>query len=82
MINCQGTDIEIDALMLLDNDIDSILSDLKVPTKLKDTIATILYNKDTSINKKRIEIKKLKKKGLDKRSIKVFLRLIEYMREV
>ncbi len=82
MINCQGTDIEIDALMLLDNDIDSILSDLKVPTKLKDTIAAILYNKDTSINKKRIEIKKLKKKGLDKRSIKVFIRLIEYMREV
>ncbi len=82
MINCQGTDIEIDALMLLDNDIDSILSDLKVPTKLKDKIATILYDKETSISKKRIEIKKLKRKGLDKRSIKVFIRLIEYMREV
>ena len=82
MINCQGKDIEIDALMLLDNDIDSILSDLKVPTKLKDTIASILYDKDTSIPKKRIGIRKLKKKGLDKRSIKVFLRLIEYMQEV
>ena len=68
--------------MLLNDDIDSILSDLKVPTRLKDIIASILYNKDTSISKKRIEIKKLKKKGLDKRSVKVFLRLIEYMSEV
>ncbi len=82
MINCQGADIEIDALMILDNDIDSILSDLKVPTKLKDIIANILYDKETSISKKRIGIRKLKRKGLDKRSVKVFLRLIEYMSEV
>ncbi len=82
MVNCQGSDIEIDALMLIDNDIDSILSDLKVPTNLKDTIASILYNKETSTSKKRIAIKKLKKRGLDKRSIKIFLRLIEYMSEV
>ena len=82
MINCQGTDIEIDALMLINDDIDSILSDLKVPTKLKDTIATILYDKDLPNNKKRIEIKKLRRKGLDSRSTKIFLRLIEYMSEV
>ncbi len=81
-INCQGADIEIDALMLINDDIDSILSDLKVPTKLKDTIASILYNKETPTSKKRIGIKKLQKKGLDKRSVKVFLRLIEYMSEV
>ena len=81
-INCQGSDIEIDALMLINDDIDSILSDLKVPTKLKDTIATILYDQELSISKKRIGIRKLKKKGLDKRSIKIFLRLIEYMSEV
>ena len=81
-ISCQGNDIEIDALMLINDDIDSILSDLKVPTKLKDTIATILYDTETSISKKRIEIRKLRRKGLDKRSVKVFLRLIEYMSEV
>ena len=81
-INCQGKDIEIDALMLINDDIDSILSDLKVPTRLKDKIASILYDKDLSVNKKRIGIRKLKKNGLDKRSIKIFLRLIEYMSEV
>ena len=75
-INCQGSDIEIDALMLLNDDIDSILSDLKIPTKLKDEIANILYDKDLPFNKKRIEIKKLKRKGLDGRSVKIFLRLI------
>lgn len=81
-INCQGSDIEIDALMLINDDIDSILSDLKVSTKLKDEIAKILFHKDLSTSKKRIGIRKLKKKGLDKRSIKIFLRLIEYMSEV
>ena len=81
-INCQGKDIEIDALMLLNDDIDSILSDMEAPTILKDQIAKILFSKDLPINKKRIEIKKLKKRGLDKRSIKVFLRLLEYMNEV
>ena len=54
----------------------------KIPTKLKDEIANILYDKDLPFNKKRIEIKKLKRKGLDGRSVKIFLRLIEYMSEV
>ena len=81
-INCAGRDIEIDALMLINDDIDSILSDLKVPTKLKDTIASILFSETLSISKKRIEIRKLKRKGLDSRSVKIFLRLIEYMSEV
>ena len=81
-INCQGKDIEIDALMLLNDDIDSILSDIESPTKLKDSIAKILFSKELPINKKRIEIKKLKRKGLDKKSIKVFIRLLEYMNEV
>ena len=81
-INCSGSDIEIDALMLINDDIDSILSDLKVPTKLKDTIATILFDDKLSPAKKRIGIRKLKKKGLDSRSIRIFLKLIEYMSEV
>jgi len=81
-INCAGSDIEIDALKLINDDIDNILSDLKVPTNLKDTIAKILFTDSLSNSKKRIEIRKLKKKGLDSRSIKIFLRLIEYMSEV
>ena len=81
-INCSGSNIEIDALMLINDDIDSILSDLKVPTNLKDTIASILFSEELSFSKKRVEIRKLKRKGLDSRSIKIFLRLIEYMSEV
>ena len=81
-INCQGSDIEIDALMLINDDIDSILSDLKVPTNLKDTIANILFSEKLSIAKKRVEIRKLRRKGLDPRSIKIFIKLIEYMSEV
>ena len=34
---------------------------------------------ELSLGKKRIAIKKLKRKGLDSRSVKVFLRLLEYM---
>ena len=81
-INCTGNDIEIDAQMLINDDIDSILSDLRVPTNLKDIIAGILFNEKLSNSKKRIEIKKLKRKGLDSKSIKIFLKLIEYMSEV
>ena len=79
VINCHGKDIEIDALMLIKDDIDSILSDLKIQTVLKDDIAKIIFDENLNLSKKRIAIKKLKKKGLDPRSIKVFLRLLEYM---
>ena len=34
------------------------------------------------INKKRVEIRKLKKKGLEKKYIKIFLKLLEYISEV
>ncbi|MBQ8892371.1 MAG: DUF5110 domain-containing protein [Bacilli bacterium] len=81
-INCAGSDIEINAMMLINDDIDSILSDLKVPTNLKDTIASVLFSEELPPSKKRIEIRKLRKKGLDARSTKIFLRLIEYMSEV
>ena len=79
VINCYGKDIEIDALMLIRDDIDSILSDLKIETILKDEIAKIIFDDKLNLSKKRIAIKKLKKKGLDPRSVKVFLRLLEYM---
>jgi len=79
VINCYGQDIEIDALMLIKDDIEGILSDLKIETKLKDELAKIIFNDELSLNEKRISVRKLKKKGLDKRSVKIFLRLLEYM---
>ena len=79
VINCYGEDIEIDSVKLIKDDIDSILFDLKIYTNLKDEIASIVFDEEMSLGKKRIAIKKLKKKGLDPRSIKIFLRLLEYM---
>ena len=79
VINCYGQDIEIDSVKLIKDDIDSILFDLKIYTNIKDEIAAIVFNESLSLGKKRIAIKKLKKTGLDPRSIKIFLRLLEYM---
>ena len=79
VVNCYGEDIEIDSIKLIKDDIDSILFDLKINTVIKDDIATIVFNDKISLGKKRIAIKKLRRKGLDPRSIKIFLKLLEYM---
>ena len=79
VINCYGQDIEIDNLRLIKDDINDIISDLKIRTIIKDDIAKIMFNDELSLGKKRIAIRKLKRKGLDPRSIKIFLRLLDYM---
>ena len=78
-INCYGADIEIDSIKLIKDDIDSILYDLKINTALKDDVAAIVFDDKQSLAKKRISIRKLKRKGLDPRSVKAFLRLLDYM---
>ena len=80
-INCRGEDIEIDAVRVINDDVDSILMDLQINTYLKDAIAEIIFG-ELSIKKKRIAIRKLKKKGLSKDHIKLFLKLLEYISEV
>ncbi len=79
VVNCYGEDIEIDSVKLIKDDIESILFDLKIYTNIKDEIASIVFSEELSLGKKRIAIRKLKRKGLDPRSIKIFLRLLEYM---
>lgn len=79
VVNCYGNDIEIDSVKLIKDDIESVLFDLKILTNIKDDIAAIVFNDSLSLGKKRIEIRKLKRKGLDPRSIKIFLRLLDYM---
>lgn len=79
VVNCYGEDIEIDSVKLIKDDIESILFDLRINTSIKDEIAAIVFNEELSLGKKRIAIKRLKKKGLDPRSVKIFLRLLEYM---
>ena len=79
-INCKGKDIEIDAVRLINDDLDSILMDLKINTYLKEEIGEIIFG-DLPLNKKRIELRKLKKKGLSIENIKLFLKLLDYIGE-
>ena len=79
-INCRGKDIEIDAVRLINDDLDSILMDLMIDTYLKENIASIIFG-DLSFDKKRIEIRKLKDKGLSKEYMKLFLKLLDYIGE-
>ena len=80
-INCGGKAIEIDAVRLINEDIDEIISDLQIETTLKEQIADILFS-DKPIRKKRIEIRKLRRHGLKGLFIKMFIKLLEYINEI
>ena len=81
-INCRGKDIEIDAVRVINDDVDSILMDLQINTYLKEDIANIIFDSSTTIQKKRIAIRKLRRKGLSREHMKLFLKLLEYISEV
>ena len=80
-ISCKGKDIEIDALRLINEDIERIISDLQIPTEMKEKIDAILFGQE-AIKKKRIAIRKLAKDGLDRKFIRMFLKLLEYIGEI
>ncbi len=80
-INCKGKDIEIDAVRIINEEVDSIISDLQIETRLKDKIANIFFSEE-SIKKKRILIRKLKKDGLEPIFVRMFLKLLEYIKEI
>ena len=75
---CKGSDIEISAERIFMEDIESIISDLQIKTTLKEKIYEILSS-DIPYKKKRIEIRKLERKGLERKFIKLFLQLLEYL---
>ena len=80
-ISCKGKDIEIDALRLINEDIERIISDLQISTEMKEKIDAILFGSEP-IKKKRIAIRKLSRQGLDKKFVKMFLKLLEYIGEI
>ncbi len=80
-VNCKGKDIEIDAIRLINDDIDSILLDLPINTVLKEKISEIVFS-NIPIKKKRIEIRKLKRYGLSSEYVKLFLKLLEYIEQI
>ncbi len=81
LIKCSGKDMELDANHILNEDIDSIINDLKIQTNLKEKIARIAFS-DLPINKKRIAIRKLEREGLDHKFVLVFIKLYDYLAEV
>ncbi|MBP5684121.1 MAG: DUF5110 domain-containing protein [Bacilli bacterium] len=80
-IKCSGENMELDATHILNEDIDSIINDLKIQTNLKEKLAKIAFS-DMPINKKRIAIRKLEKHGLDRKFVQVFLKLYDYLAEI
>lgn len=80
-VNCKGKDIEIDATHLINSDIAEILDDLQIETLLKVEIDKIIFS-DLPIKKKRIEIRKLERKGLERKFVKLFLNLLEYISQI
>ena len=80
-INCKGQDIEISADRIINDDIDSIVSDLQIETSLKEKLAAILFSNE-EIKDKRIKIKKLRRKGLHPKYVTMFMKLLEYIAEL
>ena len=80
-INCKGSDIEIDAVRVINEDIESIISDLPITTEMKELLDSTIFSSDP-IKKRRIALRKLERKGLEKKFIKLFLKLLEYVEQV
>ena len=75
-----GTNIEIEKISVINEEIERILDDLEINTFLKEQIDAIILN-DEPINKKRIALRKLKKQGLEPKFINMFIELLEYAKE-
>lgn len=80
-VNCKGKDIEIDAVRIINEDIETIISDAQIETVMKEKIDGILFS-DLPIKKKRIEVRKLGRKGLERKFVRLFLKLLEYVEQV
>ena len=81
-VNCKGKDIEIDALRIINEDIEEILSYLPIDTEVKEIIDNILFNPNTSIKQKRLQIRKISNKKLERKYVELFLKLLEYISQV
>ena len=81
---CSGENIEYDSIKIINDDIESIISDLPIKTILKEKTAKIMFDPNLELKKKRIEIRKLGhgKDYLESKYIELFLKLLEYIQEV
>lgn len=83
-IICNGKNIEFDAMYIINEDIVSIISDLPINTNAKQKIDSIMFSNELTLQKKRIEIRKLThgKDRIEEKYVDLFLKLLEYIKEV
>jgi len=79
-INIKGKDILVNEVRFINEEIKEILYDLQIETKLKERLDQVLFS-DLDVRKKRINIKKLKRRGLENKYIKIFINLLEYIQK-
>ena len=72
-VNCKGQDIEIDAIRLINDDIEEIISDLQIETEMKEQIDEVIFSELPF---------KLRNKGLKPKFVRLFLKLLEYIDQV
>ena len=77
-INIIGRNLEIETISVINEEIADILDDLEINTLLKEQIDGIIFS-DVPMNKKRIFLRKLKKKGLEPKFINMFIDLLEFI---
>ena len=80
--NIKGTEIAIDNIRLVEEEVDSVLMDLKLGTYLKEDIALVLFGKDEVKKKQKDLLALVKKYGLSKEYNDLFLRLLDYLNGV
>ncbi len=82
LVFCKGQDIEISASRVINEDLEGIINDLAIPTELKEQIDKIIFSTDITIQEKRILVRKLKRDGLPRVFVNMFMKLFEYMAEL
>lgn len=77
-VTIYGTNIEIETISVINEEIESILEDLEINTFLKEKIDAIIFT-DEAIDQKRIKLRKMKKDGLEPKYINMFIGLLEFI---
>jgi alpha-glucosidase (family GH31 glycosyl hydrolase) len=76
-VHLVGTNLEIETISVINEEIEGILDDLEINTVVKDKIDGIIFS-DLPINKKRIALRKLRKLKLEPKYINMFISLLEF----
>ena len=70
-VNCKGKDIEIDAIRLINDDIEGIISDLTIETEMKERIDAVIFS-DLSIKRKEFPLESFVKRAWIKNLLNYF----------